>query len=177
MQNNFIFHLVLFFAFFLFLSPSLISQKVLQIERYGKAKTEKIYIGQTIFIQTKQHPDYWLESVIEDMLPDAQAIVLHDRIIQIKDITAMKFRKVSKAKSIGRSLQYSAVIPAVYEVIFGSINPPIDWRGVAIFSGGAFTLGSLARLLPPKKIKFGNKKRLRVLDLTFYKNPNELVNY
>jgi hypothetical protein len=63
-------------------------------------------------------------------------------------------------------------VPAAYEVVYGSINPPIEWESLAYIGGGAIVLGTILRLLPAKKIKLGKKRRLRVLDLTFYPAPN-----
>lgn len=163
----------IFTLFFLIMISSsvLTAQKVLQIEKFGKAKTKKLYLGETVFIQTKQNPD-WFEGVIDDLLPEAQAIVFFDRIIQIDDITAVKFRKVSIAKGMGKALQYSWIVPATYEVVYGAINPPIGWKSLAYIGGGSILVGSLMRLIPPKKHKFGEgkRRRLRVLDLTFYAN-------
>lgn len=154
------------------LQSSVSAQKVLQIEKFGKAKTNKLYIGDQIFIQTKDNPD-WFLAEIEDLLPDAQAIVFYDRIIQIQDITAMKFRKKSKVHDIGRVVQFSWVVPVAYQAIYDVVDPPFEeeeWKPTAIVSAGTFLLGSLMRLIPPKKHKFGEgtRRRLRILDLTFY---------
>ncbi len=153
---------------FLFLGlTTTYGQKVLQLEKIGKVATTKMYIGEKIFLRTIDHPDYWYEAKLEDVLIEAQAIVFEDRIIPIANILAIKKRKRSAMNSAGRGMQVSALVPVVYEVIYGSINPPIEWKSLAIFSGGAFALGSLMRLLPPKQYKMGKKYRLRVLDLTF----------
>lgn len=155
------------------------AQKVLQIEKLGKAKTQKIYVGESIFIQTELNPD-WFEAVIEDLLPDAQAIVFYDRIIPIKDITAIKFRKKSGLHGAGRALQWSWLVPVAYQGIYDLVEPPSSeelresWKATAFIGAGSFLLGSLMRLIPPKKLKFGEgaNRRLRVLDLTFYANPS-----
>ncbi len=154
-------------CFLVLCSNTSYGQKVLQLEKIGKVATTKMYMGEKIFLQTKDSPDYWFEAELEDVLVEAQAIVFEDRIIPIADIIAIKKRKRSAISSAGKGMQLSAFIPAVYEVIFGAVNPPIEWRSIAIFSGGAFALGSLMRLIPPKKYKMGKKYRLRVLDLTF----------
>ena len=150
-------------------------QKVLQIEKFGKAKTQKMFVGETIFIQTKNNPD-WFVGVIDDLRPDAQAIVFYDRIVPLKDITALKFRKKSVMNGIGRTFQWSWIIPVGYQGVFDLVNQTSGeelaegWKGTGIIAGSSFLLGSLMRLIPPKKLKFGEgaKRRLRVLDLTFY---------
>jgi len=145
----------------------LLAQKVLQLEKIGKVATTKIYVGEKIYLKTKEDPDYWFEDNIMDVMVEAQVVVFEDRIIALKDIIAIKRRNKSSLNNAGKGLQIGAPVPAVYELIYGSINPPIEWQNLAIFSGGSFLIGSLLRLLPPKKYKMGKKYRLRVLDLTF----------
>lgn len=159
--------LLFLFLFNILYISSCFAQKVLQLETIGKVATTKIYLGETLFLKTIHHPDYWLQTELEDVLIDAQAIVLADRIIPLKEIVAMKRKKYSSLKKTGRAIQYSVVAPVGYELIQGLVNPPIQWESLAIFSGGTFLLGSLLRLVPPKKYKMGKKYRLRVLDLTF----------
>lgn len=146
---------------------SVSAQKVLQLERIGKVESTKVYLGETIFLRTIHHPDYWLKATLDDILIDAAAIVLADRIIPIKEITMIKWRKKSKMSEVGRGVQYSAIAPTVYELIYGLVEPPIQWESLAVNSGSMFLIGSLMRLIPPKKYKMGRKYRLRVLDLTF----------
>lgn len=170
MRYYIIYSLLLIF----FIEP-LVAQKVLQIEKIGKAKTQKMYIGETIFIQTELNPD-WFEGIIEDLRPDAQAIVFYDRIIPIKDIKAIKFRKKSSLHGAGKALKWSWVIPIAYQGVFNLANPPSEeelrqsWISAGIIGGSSFLLGSTMQLIPPKKLKFGEgrNRRLRVLDLTFY---------
>jgi len=154
---------------------SLSAQKILQIEKFGKAKTRKLYIGETIFIQTVDNPD-WFSAPIEDLQSDAQTIVFYDRIIQIKDITALKFRKKSSLSGAGKALQWSWIVPVVYQGVYDLVEPPSaeerrqSWIATGVISAGSFLLGSIMRVIPPKKLKFGEgqRRRLRVLDLTFY---------
>ncbi|MEM6318553.1 MAG: hypothetical protein AAF960_12855, partial [Bacteroidota bacterium] len=120
----------------------------------------------------------WFEAVIEDVLPDAQALVFYDRIIPLEDITALRFRKKSAMHGIGRALQWSWVVPTTYQAIWDLANPPFEadeWKATGIIAAGSIALGSLLKLIPPKKLKFGEgrRRRLRVLDLTFY--PSDVV--
>lgn len=144
-----------------------LGQKVLQLEKIGKVATTKIYLGESIYIRSKDDPKYWFKGTLTDVMVEGQAIVFDDRVIVLKDIIAIKRRKKSSLNSVGKGLQVSAPVPAAYEVIYGTINPPIEWESLAIFSGGTFLLGTIMRLFPPKQYKMGKKYRLRVLDLTF----------
>jgi len=143
------------------------AQKVLQLEKIGKIETTKIYLGETFFLRTIHHPDYWLKVTLDDVLIEAAAIVLSDRIIPIEEITTIRWRKKSKMSELGRAVQYSAIAPVGYELIYGLVEPPIQWQSLSIYAGGTFLIGSLMKLIPPKKYKMGKKYRLRVLDLTF----------
>ena len=64
----------LIFTFFLLFSLTCLTwgQKILQIETYGKAKTEKLFIGQGITYQLKDSED-WHFVVIEDLLIEGRA--------------------------------------------------------------------------------------------------------
>jgi len=174
MRTGFIYTLLL-----LFIVGNVAAQKVLQIEKIGKAKTQKLYVGESIFLQTTTNPD-WFEGVIDDLLPDAQAIVFYDRIIEIKDITAVKFRKKSSLNGAGKAVQWSWVVPIAYQGVFTLVNPPEEDElkqsliSAGIIGGASFLLGTVMRLVPPKKLKFGagRNRRLRVLDLTFYPSDN-----
>ena len=157
--------------FFLIGAPLVNAQKLLQLEKVGRFKIIKIQLGETLFIKTVQNQDTWYEAVIEDVSIEANALIFPKRIIPLEDIAVIKLKKKSGLNAYGRSLQYSAIAPVVYEGIFGLVNPPIEWESLAYISGGALALGSLLRLVPPKKYKIGKKYRLRVLDLTFYKPP------
>ena len=78
---------------FLFFVP-LSAQKLLQIEKFGKAKTEKIFIGQTITYELKDAKEYgWYTGVVEDFLIDDELIVFKDRFIKIDNISAMKYER------------------------------------------------------------------------------------
>ena len=81
---------------------------------------------------------------------------------------------------LGRAVQWSWIVPVTYQGIFDLTNPPPSeerregWIATGIIAGSSFLLGSLMRLIPPKKLKFGegSNRRLRVLDLTFYPQNN-----
>ena len=57
--------LLILFLSCIFLSPVL-SQKVLQMEKYGKLKTTKYFIGDKLVFQLKGD-DYWYHEIIQDL--------------------------------------------------------------------------------------------------------------
>jgi len=157
---------ILFLVFFTFRIA--LAQKLLQLEYIGKVKTTKIYVGELIFLKTTTQPDSWFEARLEDVNIEAAAVIFDNRIILLKDIIAIKRKKKSGFYGAGKAMQYSAAIPALYEITYGLINPPIEWKSLGYFVGGSIVLGTLMKLIPPKQYKIGKKHRLRVLDLTFY---------
>ena len=73
--------------FFISFSSTLYAQKVLQIEKSGKAKTEKIFIGETLTFQLKEQEEpFWYTAVVEDLFVEDSVVLLGPRYIHIKNI-------------------------------------------------------------------------------------------
>ena len=87
-------------VFLLLATLPLSAQKVLQIEKYGRAKTEKFYIGDPITYQLRGE-DVWHTLYIEDLLVEEGYIMFEDRFVALDSISAFrKERGWTKAASI-----------------------------------------------------------------------------
>ncbi len=155
----------------LFLFSSLSAQKVLQVERSGKAKTEKFYIGQPLTFQLKKQvdKDEWFTAVIEDLLVEDSVIVLGPRYLHIRNLKAFKFERnwpqVANKTMLTFGVSWSGF------ALVGTLtdnNPDTNYRwSDAVVSGTAILVGTaLPALFKTRKIKFGKRKRLRMLNLT-----------
>lgn len=152
------------------------TQKILQIERYGKAKTQKIFIGQPITYQLKDAREYgWYTGVIEDYMVDDNLIVFKDRLINIDNIHSLKYERgwPSFAKytlgTFGLAWSGFALIGTATD---GDPTTSYRWSD-ALVTGTSLLFGlGLPKLFGTKKIKFGKRKRLRMLDLRVI-NPNQ----
>lgn len=148
---------------------SLKGQKVLQIEKYGQAKTQKIFIGEEITYKLKDDKS-WNLGYIEDLIIDEKVIVLGDRYVKLDEIAAFRYyRPWTKAAGItfftfGASW---SVFAAVGTLTDGDPNTSYRWSDAAV-TGTSWVLAFvIPRFFKYKVIKFGTRKRLRMLDLRF----------
>ena len=78
-------------------------QKFLQIEKYGKTKVIKFYVGDELTYQIKGDKKTWYEGTINDLIVDENLIVFENRVVKMKDITAIRTFKHAK---LSRSLSF-----------------------------------------------------------------------
>lgn len=145
------------------------AQKVVQIERYGKAETDKIFIGEGIEYQLKDSKN-WRYAVIEDINVEQNLIVLADRYLDPEKIAAFRYyRPISR--NLGFQMMTFGVAWSGYALVGTALdgNPDTKYR----LSDGIVTATSLAagygvmKLFKYKKIRFGKRKRLRLVDIRF----------
>ena len=157
----------LVFTLCLIFSNNTFSQKVLQIEKYGKAKTKKIYLGEQLTFQLKGSKD-WYSEILVDLKTEEQILIFTNRYVKVDDIIALKsFKNAGMAKNLQYSLYSFAVSWAFYSLgatLFGE-DLTIDAAVVPAISIG---LGwSIRKLFSSRKIRIGKRKRLRALDIGF----------
>ena len=150
------------------------AQKVLQIEKYGKAETQKIPIGTTITYQLKGQADFYT-ATIEDILVEKNLLVMADRYVAVDQIAAFRYDK-KWAKALSRSLVVSGLGWSAFALV-GTATDGIEdtnyrWAD-AIVTGSALTVAwILPKLFNRKILRFDKRTRLRVLNLSFYDQGN-----
>jgi hypothetical protein len=160
--------LLLFFACCLL--PGIVSgQKVLQIEKFGKAKTEKIDIGSYLIYQVN-NDNIWSEGFIRDLRVDQNIIEFDDRFVNLDDITALRYER-RWPKQLGTQLALFGVAWSGFALI-GTLtdnNPDTNYRwSDAVVTGASVGIGlSLPLFVKDKTVKLGKRKRMRMLDLSF----------
>lgn len=145
------------------------AQKVLQIEKYGQAKTEKIFIGEGIEYRLKDS-EGWRYAVIEDLDIEQNLIVLADRFLDPEKIDAFRYYRPNM-KRLGVQVMLFGVAWSGFALVGTALDgdPSSHYR----LSDGIVTATALAtgfgitQLFKYKKIRFGKKKRLRLVDITF----------
>jgi hypothetical protein len=155
--------------------PGAKAQKLLQMERAGSYKTQKIYIGEEITYRL-HGDDYWYHSAIRDLLVDEKIIVFHDRYVHMDSIAAFRWDR-NGMRAIGKQLFWFGLGWSGYAAI-GTVtdgNPESNYRwSDAIVTGGSWLLSLIApKMFRYKKRKFGKRRRLRMLDLTPVNVENE----
>ncbi|HEB62321.1 MAG TPA: hypothetical protein ENI82_04130 [Bacteroidetes bacterium] len=156
---------------FLFLNTSFITaQKFLQIEKVGSFKVEKFYIGDEITFQSMDEKNLWRTEVIKDLILDEDILVFNKGMLKMKDIYKIRtFHGASGAKKIAYSLYSFGAGWVLFSLVDAVFGGTLTW-GVAIVSGTAFATGWLIKkIFSTRTYKIGNRRRLRILDLTFKK--------
>ena len=161
-------------CFLLCFTSNSFGQKVLQMEKRGKAKTKKFYIGDELTYQLEGDKE-WYTEVIQDILVEQNSILFPSRIIsidQIRKIKTFKNRRRSRALSTslfvfsGGFVSLSLIVAATTSWSLGT--------NFWLFPAIAVPTGLLIRwIFNSKTYKLGKKRKLRVLDLNIvpYQNP------
>lgn len=144
------------------------AQKLLQIERYGRTKTQRIYIGEVINYRLKGD---WYVGEIQDYRFDQGLVVLHNRILPVADIEALRYLR-TWPRPIGKQIMLFGASWSAWALIGTATDPEpgIDYRlSDAIVTGSALATGLvLPKLIKKHKVlEMGKRHRLRLLDLTF----------
>lgn len=147
------------------------AQKVLQIEKYGSPKTKKMYIGQEINYKLK-NDEVWYRGVIEDLNIERNWIVMRDRYVPLDSIEAFR-RPKGWSKSVRTSL-YTFGAGWSSLALVGTLtdnNPDTHylWSDAVVTGTSWLTGWIIPKIFKNKITKFGKKRRLRMLDLTFKK--------
>ncbi len=166
-----------FCLFLLFQATSLGAQKVLQIERYGKAESEKIYIGHEIDYRLNGN-DYFLRATIEDFNIDNNVIVLADRYVPVNEINALRYYR-TWPKAMGTSIFWFGIGWSSFAVVGtatdGDPSTSYRWSDALVTGTSAVTALILPKLFRRKILKIGKRKRLRMLDINFYPDTSSPI--
>lgn len=159
------------FICFLLLLPSSSAQKVLQIEKRNSAKTDKIPVGSQLIYQVKDDA-IWYEATIEDIQPEDGYLVLHNRLLNVEDITAIKtYENRGWSSSLSQKLYRFGAAWTFFGFadyfIFNLSPQRITLRLILIPAGIAVASAWLIRTIFDEKIyRIKRKFQLRLLDLT-----------
>ncbi|MEM6697186.1 MAG: hypothetical protein AAF806_02355 [Bacteroidota bacterium] len=158
------------YLLFLLFPCVLSAQKVLQLEKRGSAKTQKMVAGIELVYQM-EGDDIWYQGVIEEIRPDEGFIMLNDRLINVEKIAAIKS---FKNRDWSRSTSNKLYMFAAGWVFFGIADnlifnqsedrakPPL----IAIPAASALALGfAIRKIFDHKVYRMNGKFRLRLLDL------------
>ncbi|HKK76444.1 MAG TPA: hypothetical protein VJ953_15295 [Saprospiraceae bacterium] len=144
-------------------------QKVLQIEKFGSPKTEKIEMGTLLTYQVNDD-DIWSEGYIRDLRIDQNIIEFDDRFVKLDNITALRYER-NWPRQIGTQLALFGLAWSGYALIGtltdGNPDTNYQWSDAAV-TGAAAGIGfSLPLFIGDRTVKLGKRKRLRMLDLRF----------
>lgn len=145
------------------------AQKVMQIERYGKPKARKIFIGEEITYRLKGDKT-WYTRVVEDYRLDQNMIVAVDRYIKVDEIEVLRFER-AWPKAIGRQFFWFGTAWTFFGVtgfaVDGNPSTQYRWADATVTGASWLTALLLPKLAKYKKAKINDRRRLRLVDINF----------
>ena len=150
----------------LFLSGAF-CQKFLVLEKTNTPKTTRFYVGQAITFKL-DGVSGWFDRQITDILPDQKIIMLDGEAVPLADITTLKVRKKRIWAIVGSQLITFGSTLALATTIARARHDEADSR---LFLVSAASVVGGFWLVKPRKIKLGNRHRLRLIDLTLEPPP------
>ncbi len=145
------------------------AQKAILLEKGGSLKTEKFFVGDLLYYKLKSDPKHWLGELIYDIDIESGLILFENRSVYVDDIYAIQIRDAGGFVKWTSSLLTNFSLAWNFWTIVALIaGDPITVTTVSI-GVGSFAVGQMLRLLFFKTHKIKKRKRLRLIDLTFYK--------
>lgn len=146
---------------------SAFGQKMLLLERANRARTKKMYIGDVLRYRMEGKEDYWYTRTITDMLPESNTLMLDNFAVKLPEIQSIKVHRKpiwrllgGAGYTLGATLTFATTVGR-----FGfqdkEINAP-KLYGIALASAGAGWF-----LTKSRKLRLGNKHRLRIVEVKF----------
>ena len=157
---------VLLFLILIVFGTTLCAQKVLRIETVGKIKTQKLFVGDEVSYRLKGD-DLWQSDPIQDLIVETGIIIFPNRYVKLEEVAAFRFRR-RFLPGLGKQMVHFAGAYTAYALIVAAVD---DEYSIGTFDyavvGTAAGFGILFRtLLRNRVIRFGKRKRLRIVDLT-----------
>ena len=144
------------------------AQKALLLEKEGTFKTRKFFIGDKLVYKLKHDTEHWLDEVIIELDLESGTIFFENRTVNIKEIYAVQIRDAGnfmrQLSAILTTFSYSVGFWSLVSLAFDDALTPA-WTTIGV---GSFVIGQLLRITFFKTYKLNRRKRLRLIDLTFY---------
>lgn len=157
------------FIFLIGVGTDLKAQKAILFEKSGSLKTEKFFVGDKLYYKLKSDPKNWLGEFIYDIDIESGLILFENRSVYVDDISAIQIRDAGRFVKWTSSLLTNFSLAWNFWTLVALIaGDPITVTTVSI-GVGSFTIGQMLRLLFYKTHKLKKRKRLRLIDLTFYR--------
>lgn len=157
---------------FISFSTQLVAQKMLLFERENDPRTIKRYIGDRLIFRLKGEEDYWYDRRISDILPENNALMLDGYLVPIDDIAALKVYRRPFWRAAGGVL-FSFGVSLGVATAGAAIYGDDDENYPLLLGGTASSLASGWWLSKRKKVRLGERYRLRAVEIKF---PEPIIN-
>ncbi|PHI19625.1 hypothetical protein CEQ90_12190 [Lewinellaceae bacterium SD302] len=163
-------NLLLLLIFFTLGQSLLYGQRVLLLEKAGQNQSQKLYEGDGLTFRMKGD-NFYQEGMISELRPDIQAMVINDRFILLNEVESLRFEGSGILNYAGLSLMTFGVGWSLFAAAGYAVdgNPETSYSGFDLtVSATSFATGFLLRkLFARRRFKLNDRKRLRVVDLSF----------
>ena len=156
----------------LFFSIPSFGQKMLLLERANRAKTTKMYVGETLRFRLNGPENYWYERSITDMLPESNILLLDNFPVKLDSIAEIKVNRRTIWRISGAALLSLGGTLALAATTGRLLYNDKDLDLPKLYGISAASAGSGMFLLSKRKLKLGKKHRLRVIEIKF---PEPLI--
>lgn len=145
------------------------SQKQLLFEKYGRIKPERFQIGQPLTFKLVDNDSGWYTRYIEDLNPEASLIQLGPDWKQLSELDMIRLQRQRTWVNIGGgALQAGGISMFTGDLFFTLRGDGRFTQGGMEFGLINFAVGTGLRLALAKiKYKLSERKRLRIIDLTY----------
>ena len=144
----------------------LFGQKMLLLERANRAKTTKLYVGQSITYALAGNEKYWYKRTITDLLPESNLLLLDNFPVKLTDIAAIKVRRRSILRLVGTTVFTFGASLAVATTV-AALYRDRQTRYGLLYGTAAGSLAAGYALNTPRVLKMGEKHRLRIIEIKF----------
>ncbi len=148
----------------------LFGQKMLLLERANRAKTTKLYVGETLRYAMVGDEKYWYERTITDLLPESNLLLLDNFPVKLTDIAAIKVRRRPIVRLVGTTI-FTFGASLILATTVAALYRDRNTRYGLYYATGAASMGTGYVLNTRRTLKMGEKHRLRIIEIKFVAPP------
>ncbi len=147
------------------------AQPAVQFERSGTYKTLKFFEGDVMTFKLRSDKRHWFKEAIAQIYVDEGLVQFESRAVFIDSISAIRVGNASGfVRGASAGLVTFSYAWGFWTLVSLAYGDPLAWSTV-IIGAGSYLVGKLLKLTFFRTHKLGDRKRLKLIDLTFY---NEL---
>lgn len=140
---------------------------MLLIERANRAKTTKMYVGETLRFRLNGPENYWYERQITDILSESNLLLLDNFPVKLDSIAEIKVARRAIFRISGAALLSLGGTMALAATAGRVLYNDKDLDLPKLYGISAGSLGSGLFFLSKRKLKLGKKHRLRIIEIKF----------
>ena len=159
--------LALFFAV-----QSLWGQKMLVLEKANRARTTKMYIGESLRFRMAGKENYWYNRTITGMIPETNTILLDGFPVKLDSIATLKVQRPRVWGILGGAFFTLGASLTLATTVGKVLYEDKNVNGLKLYSIAAVSAGAGWLMLRSKNLRLGKKHRLRLIEIKF---PEPLI--